>query len=222
MPTFEDRAVILIDRLLAAFPYLTPKRACGIAGNGGGESDGLRAIHEFGQPVNKGGYGWFQWTGPRRIAFFAACKRYGLKWTDEEANIRFLIEELQGPERNSLAQLMAGPDDVGIATEIFEKFYERAGVTAIARRKEYAARAWAAWVARRGALVKVVIPVLPKPEPLPQAPPEVAKKVTVGVAAGGGAAVALAAGVNPLWLVGIAIAAFVLYVVVSAFIRNKG
>src|SRR5262249_36370806 len=58
---------------------LTDIQAAGILGNIGQECGGFTLWQEA-HPLGggQGGYGWCQWTGPRRTSFFAWCAQQGL------------------------------------------------------------------------------------------------------------------------------------------------
>jgi hypothetical protein len=116
-----------------------PEDAAAVFGNAAYESLGFTKLQEI-KPVvpgSKGGYGWFQWTGPRRRAFEAYCKRNSLEPSDPESNYKFLFVELTTTEKNALPALKAasGLNEKVIA---FEKTFERAGVKAYAKRFEWA------------------------------------------------------------------------------------
>ena len=118
---------------------LTPLDAAAVFGNAGYESLGFTELQEI-KPVvrgSRGGYGWFQWTGPRRIAFEQYCKRNGYKPESHDANYKFLFTELTGPEKKALPALRAAPTlrDKVIA---FEETFERSGVKAYDKRYEWA------------------------------------------------------------------------------------
>lgn len=117
-----------------------------VFGNGGLESGGFEKLQEQ-KPTVKGslgGFGWFQWTGPRRKAFMAFCKKRMLEPSSDEASYQFLVFELQGSERGALAAMMRAKslEDKVIA---FEEAYERAGVKHYPDRIKYAKRALAAY-----------------------------------------------------------------------------
>lgn len=146
MPLFEQKAVPLMEALLAAFPVWDEEDAAAVAGNGGHESGGFKTLQEI-KPVvpgSRGGYGWFQWTGPRRRAFEAFCKRMRLKPESDEANTRFIINELRGDEK---AAVLRTKNAKGLENKVkaFEKAYERAGVKHYPSRLKYAKRALMAW-----------------------------------------------------------------------------
>ena len=74
---------------LRDFP-ITPRTAA-ILGNLGHESAGLTILQEIKPTVagSKGGYGWAQWTGPRRRAYEAYCARIGKNPASDEANYAY-------------------------------------------------------------------------------------------------------------------------------------
>jgi hypothetical protein len=79
--------------------------AIAILGNLGHESGGFEKLQEIKPivPGSRGGYGWAQWTGPRRRAYEAWCKNKGLNPASNEANYGFLIHELKNtPEKAAL------------------------------------------------------------------------------------------------------------------------
>lgn len=140
--------------------------AAAVFGNAGYESLGFTALQEI-KPVvkgSKGGFGWFQWTGPRRRAFEAYCERNKLTPSSDDANYKFLFVELTGTESGSMAKLKAAKTLDG-KTEAFEKAFERAGVKAYEKRKQWAALAL-------DALRKAAEPQEPPPAtPTPAEPP---------------------------------------------------
>lgn len=92
---WPSRGRWVIDHLSADLE-ITETQAAGIVGNLGFESAGFTELHEIDQPGGSGGYGWAQWTGPRREEFFSWCQDRGLEWTSDEANYGFLLVELRG------------------------------------------------------------------------------------------------------------------------------
>src|SRR5262245_59223790 len=75
--------------------------AAGMAGNLHWECNGFKTLQEI-KPVvkgSRGGYGWAQWTGPRRRQYEAWCKSQKLDPASKEANYGFLKHELQTTEK---------------------------------------------------------------------------------------------------------------------------
>jgi hypothetical protein len=109
---------------------LTADQASGIVGNLSHESDGLQAINERNPvvPGSRGGFGWAQWTGPRRVAFEAYAKEHNLDVKSDEANYGYLLKELRSPEyANMLERLrqQTGPGASAASASIVQSDYER-------------------------------------------------------------------------------------------------
>ena len=77
---------------------LSPEQAAGILGNIGVECGEFRHMQELRPTSGRGGYGWMQWTGKRRVDFENWAQKQGLDKWSYEANLGFLIEELKGTE----------------------------------------------------------------------------------------------------------------------------
>lgn len=150
MAKFETLAPRIMRDLMRDFP-IDKLDAAAVCGNIGHETNGLTVMQEVkpSVPGSRGGYGWPQWTGPRRRAFEAWCKARGLKVDSYEANYGFMAVELRGDEKAALAALKRA-DDLAAKTVAFEAAYERAGVTALAARIRWAKRALAAFEAAQG------------------------------------------------------------------------
>lgn len=180
---FENLAPRVMGDLIFDFG-LTPEQAAGVVGNLGAES-GLRAVQEARPIRGRGGFGWAQWTGPRRVAFERWCGECGLEQTSYAANYGYLKAELSGAipsfdYRHTISQVKK-TTTVKAATETFEAHYEKAGVKRISARLACANRALALFQASGNCPVqpkdhvmpKVTIPTpevkapLPNPEPKP-------------------------------------------------------
>jgi hypothetical protein len=100
-----------------------------IVGNLAGES-GLTAIQEVSPmvPGSRGGFGWEQATGPRRVEFEAFAKAMGREVTDDEANYEFLVSELIGAEARALERLKV-TTTLESAVYTFEVLFERPSST---------------------------------------------------------------------------------------------
>jgi hypothetical protein len=140
MGGFAERAALVVPRLMRDLG-LTREQACGIVGNLGQES-GLREINEIRPVAGRGGFGWAQWTGPRRQTFEEWCKSHGMLPTDPEANYGFLVEELRTTEAGSLEALRT-TNTIEDATRVFEERYERAGIVNQNKRVVFAHQALA-------------------------------------------------------------------------------
>ena len=114
---------------LARDLQLTPQQAAGVIGQLGYESAGLQAINEM-QPVvpgSRGGFGWAQWTGPRRQQFEQWAQQSGMDINSPDANYGFLLHELQGPEGAILEDLRKTPD-AQTAGRLFTQRFLRPGI----------------------------------------------------------------------------------------------
>lgn len=135
---FVRLAPLMMAELMREF-RLPDWRAAAFPGNAGHESAGFTILQEIKPivPGSRGGYGYFQWTGARRKAFEAWAASKNLPLDSYEANVGFLIHELRGPEKGTLAALR-GAKTFREAVVAVERTYERSGV------KNYSSRvAWA-------------------------------------------------------------------------------
>lgn len=141
--TFSQKAPGIMKRLMEDFG-LTREQAAGVMGNLGHESGGLRVMQERNpQGGGRGGWGWAQWTGPRRRAFEAWAAERGLDPSSDEANYGFLRHELKTNHAGVISNLKRART-VEEAMIIFENGYERAGIKNYASRQRWAERAMAA------------------------------------------------------------------------------
>ena len=122
---------------------ISPQVAAGIVGQLGYESAGLQSINEM-QPVvpgSRGGFGWAQWTGPRRREFESWAQQNNMDVADPEANYQFLVHELtQTPEKKVLSRLQ-GIEDPVEAGKVFTDTFLRPGVPAYDKRASWVERA---------------------------------------------------------------------------------
>lgn len=137
--TFRAKAPLAMRRLMREFPSITRDDAAAILGNAGHESGGLLILQEKEPTVagSRGGYGWFQWTGPRRRRFEAWCINQGLRPSSDAANVGFLIYELRTTEGSALGALARAKTLEG-KVEAFERAFERAGVKHYPARQRWA------------------------------------------------------------------------------------
>lgn len=245
--TFKSKAPTYMGFLMQDFGF-DVLDAAAIMGNAGHESGGLSIMQEKNPTVtgSRGGFGWFQWTGPRRKAFEAYCSRSGLNSTSDGANYGFLFVELRGPEKKAIARTKAAK---GLTAKVkaFENAFERAGIKHYASRNTWANRALDAWnvsgkLVPTPALqpqfeVPVVTPV-PTPQPPPPLPQTDVSVVTpaspkprpkpVDSAAGAGAAASgaaaggtvMAAGFDPWLAVFVAVAVGIAALIIIRAIRD--
>ncbi len=138
---FGRRSSAVMNQLMADFS-LTREQAAGIVGNLGHESSGMRALNEAKPliPGSRGGFGWAQWTGPRRREFEAWAKANGLDIRSDEANYGFLKHELMGKYRGVIDRVRR-TKTMEQSMYAFENGYEKAGVKAYSSRLKWGRRA---------------------------------------------------------------------------------
>lgn len=141
MTIFTDKAKVYVPRLQKDLS-ITEIQACGIFGNLGAETGGFTALQEIKPTVagSRGGYGWMQWTGPRRKKYEAWCKTNGLSPASDESNYKYLVHETMTDEVHSLVQLRK-TTTLESATETFMKQNLRPGIPNLAGRINYAKQA---------------------------------------------------------------------------------
>lgn len=141
MSFFDTWAKVFMQRLMRDFD-LSVLDAAAIIGNAGHESGGFRSLQEKKPTItgSRGGYGIMQWTGPRRRAYEAYCKRNGLNPADMNANYAFLFTELKGPEGRVLPKIKA-VRTLDEKVEVFSNVFLRPGIVHMAERKKWAIRA---------------------------------------------------------------------------------
>lgn len=141
----EQRAGEVTNRL-ADDLGLTREQAAGITGNLWRES-GLQGINERNPlvPGSRGGFGWAQWTGPRRVAFEQWAQRQGLDPSSDQANYGFLRHEIQNTPhgRSALAAVRQTntPEAAAAAFLPFETGGDPRAITALPQRQGFASRA---------------------------------------------------------------------------------
>lgn len=166
--TFREKAPAIMSTLMTDFPGLTIEDSAAILGNLGHECMGFTKLQEMKPTVkgSKGGYGWAQWTGPRRRAYEAFCARTGKDPASDDGNYAFLYRELagiEGTEGSALGKTRAAEGLVG-KVKAFELGFLRAGVKHYPARTQYAE--WA-----MDAYAKAVAATTQPAEPPPQPPP---------------------------------------------------
>jgi hypothetical protein len=151
---FRAKAPGIMKLLMKDFD-LDAKSAAAIVGNSGAECNGFRTFQEI-RPVvkgSRGGYGWFQWTGPRRRAFEAYCARNKLDPKSDKANYGWLFCELKGAEKRAIPKVKAAKT-LTEKVVAFEQAFLRAGVKHYPARRKYAEVAMEAY--GNGDLVEVL------------------------------------------------------------------
>jgi hypothetical protein len=123
---FRKKAPVIMRKLMKDFG-LDDVGAAAIVGNLGHESAGFRFLQEIKPliPGSRGGYGWAQWTGPRRRSFESWCADKKLDPASDEANYGFLCYELRNTETTAIPALRRAGDLRGKVVA-FELGFERA------------------------------------------------------------------------------------------------
>ncbi|MBB2701463.1 UNVERIFIED_ORG: hypothetical protein GGI66_006183 [Rhizobium esperanzae] len=145
---FIEKVPGIMDSLKRDFDFSTVQAAA-ILGNLGHECNGFRTMQETHPVSGRGGYGWSQWTGPRRRAFEAWCDDHGLDINSDAANYSFLKHELLTTHDNARRALLRETDLVR-AVRVFERKFLVAGVPHYPSRERYAEIALQAYAARGG------------------------------------------------------------------------
>lgn len=162
MTKFQELAPRLMRDLLSEPKFqFALDDAAAITGNAAYECAGFEKLQEIAPTVkgSKGGWGFFQWTGSRRTAFEAWCKRKGFAPDSYEANYSFLVRELLTSEAKTV-QAVKAANGLDAKVKAFEAKYERAGVKAYAKRLDWAKKALAEYQ-------KAAPAPAPKPAPAP-------------------------------------------------------
>lgn len=73
-------------------------------------------------PGSRGGFGLYQLTGPRRVAYESFAQERGVDPSDVDAQLDFLMTELQGPEKAAAERIMAAGDTPMAAQAIVNHF----------------------------------------------------------------------------------------------------
>lgn len=143
--TFKAKAPGIMAKLMPDFGFSVDDAAA-VVGNLGHECEGFTDMTEDKPlvPGSRGGFGWPQWTGPRRRAFEAYCKRNGLDPAGDKANYGYLFVELKGSEAKAVgATKAAGTLDQKV--KAFERAFLRAGIKHYPSRLKFAQWALAAY-----------------------------------------------------------------------------
>jgi hypothetical protein len=122
---WEVRGGWVVRRLAADLDLPLPN-AAGVVGNLGYESAGFTKLQEIRPLVrgSRGGFGWAQWTGPRRDRFEEWCAAHDLEAVSDEANYGFLIEELRGTYHGIVTDPVRRCAGIEDACRLVHRFYE--------------------------------------------------------------------------------------------------
>jgi hypothetical protein len=190
---FRERAPLIMRRLMSEFG-IDATSAAAIVGNLGHESSGFKSLQEIKPlvPGSRGGYGYAQWTGPRRVAYEKYCTDNHLDPRSHEANVGFLVWELRNTEKTAIPAVKRAE---GLHNKVvaFELAFERAAAQykAYPSREKWATLALTLYTPG-GAVASPEGPKAPASLPTPSKLPttkEDAKEVG-GIVVGGGTVVA--------------------------------
>jgi hypothetical protein len=119
---------------------LTPAQAAGVAGNLAHETGGFKHMQEIKPmiPGSRGGYGFAQWTGPRRKAFEAWTAENGLDPNSYEANYGFLAHELRNTPEGAVLGPLAQAQTPEQAAAVFSDQFLRPGIPNMPSRTAFA------------------------------------------------------------------------------------
>jgi hypothetical protein len=122
---------------------LNDVQAAAFAGNLAHESGGFNTLQEVSPvvPGSRGGFGYAQWTGPRRREFEAWTARNGLDPTSYEANYGFLKHELANTGEKKVLEALRQTNDPVTATQVVSDQFLRPGVPGMASRQKWTQRA---------------------------------------------------------------------------------
>lgn len=126
----REKAADLTDRMVKDLG-ISETKAAAIVGNFMHESGDFQHMQEIAPVSGRGGYGWAQWTGPRRRNFEAFVANKGLDINSDDANYQFFLHEIQNdPYEKQQFERWKNTEYVNLAAETvaFENSYERAGV----------------------------------------------------------------------------------------------
>ena len=141
MSKFNEYAPRIMSDLMHDF-RIGKMDAAAIVGNLAHESGGFEKLQELKPTVkgSRGGFGWAQWTGPRRRQYEAWAKDRNLDPAGYQANYSFMKWELSGPYKNAIKRTMAA-ETLNAKVVAFEMAYEKAGVKHYASRNRWAKKA---------------------------------------------------------------------------------
>lgn len=84
-------------------------------------------------PGSRGGYGLYQLTGPRRVAYEQFARQKGVDPSDADAQLDFLVSELKGPESAAAKKIFA-TDNAGSAAAAIATNFLRPNANSLRQR----------------------------------------------------------------------------------------
>ena len=88
-------------------------------------------------PGSRGGFGFAQWTGPRRVALERFAQSRGKPASDPDTQLDFLMVEGQGSEKAAFSKILSSPDTASAAQSIVTDFLRPAPEHRIRRVNKY-------------------------------------------------------------------------------------
>ncbi|QIG75013.1 putative tail protein [Rhizobium phage RHph_I3_18] len=124
---------------------LSPEQAAGVVGQLAHESAGFGTLQEVNPtiPGSRGGYGYAQWTGPRRKDFEAWTAQNNLDPNSYEGNYGFLRNELMNTPEGAVLEKLRGAPDALAAGRVFTDTFLRPGIPNYGSRDAWTQRALA-------------------------------------------------------------------------------
>jgi hypothetical protein len=141
--TFEQIVIKLNEDLKREIKEWSLEDRAACIGNACHECNGFKTLQER-KPVvtgSLGGWGYFQWTGPRRRAFMDYASKHKLEPSSYEANAGFLIYELKNTETTAIPRTVRAKSLEQKVVE-FELAFERAGAKHYDSRKAWAVKVY--------------------------------------------------------------------------------
>lgn len=131
----SDTGYKLVEDLIDEFD-LTREQAAGFVGNLDYETGGFKFMQEIEPmiPGSKGGYGFAQWTGPRRRQFESWSQEQGLDPSSYEANKGFLFHELKNTREGRVLESLRNVNDPQEAARVVSDEFLRPGIPNIGER----------------------------------------------------------------------------------------
>ncbi len=122
----KDAGKRLMKDLMRDFD-LTTEQAAGVVGNLDYETGGFKFMQEIKPivPGSKGGFGFAQWTGPRRVAFEEYAAANKLDVSSYEANYGFLKHELENTAEGNIMDDLRSTDSASAAATLFSNEFLR-------------------------------------------------------------------------------------------------
>lgn len=126
---FDNTAPRLINDLVNEVG-LPEHAAQGFVGRLGAETGGFSTLQETNPTVrnSRGGFGYAQWTGPRRDAFEAYAAAKGLDPASYEANKGFLVHELTNTREGRVLDALKRTRNAQEAGNVVERQFLRPGI----------------------------------------------------------------------------------------------